>query len=102
MKVRSLLSSGAATLLALGAVVAAPAAAHASAGGCAVGGGVGTCIEINGSGFFVNWMRASSDNKSSSVLDLQTCIHGPNGTVACTSFANIEPGRSTAFANAPG
>jgi len=102
MKLRSMSFSGAA-LLALGAIVAAPTAAHASAGGCAVGAGVGTCIEINGSGFHVNWMRASTDNKSSNVLDLQTCIHGPNGkTVVCTAFANIEPGRSTAFANAPG
>jgi hypothetical protein len=103
MRIRTIALAGPAALLASAGLLVAPAAAYASSGGCSVYQYVGTCLEINGSGLHVNWMRASTDNKASYAIELSTCITAPNGqNLVCTPYQNVKAGHSTSFANAPG
>lgn len=106
MKIRNIAISGAAAVLALATGLVVPATAHASDGGCYDNGSFGTCIEINGAGLYVNWMRASTDNKLGYTVDIQTCIRAepqgaPQFTVACTPFENVQSGHSTSYAYGP-
>jgi hypothetical protein len=50
-----------------------------------------TCIYVNGSGSFVNYMQASADTVNSGRV-LQACLHNPsNGRIGCTKFTYVAP-----------
>ena len=59
-------------------------------------GNVETCMYVNGSGLFVDYMNASAQVVNAT-RTIQECIHGPNGTVGCTAFVSRAPGQSLVF-----
>src|ERR1700683_4316227 len=100
---RALIGGSFVTVL-LGSMVAFSGPAGATGIGCTYGssnGNVYTCIYVNGSGAYVNYMQATAQVTSSGRV-LQECLHNPSGgRIGCTAYTYVAPGDTLPYTWAP-
>lgn len=58
-------------------------------------GNVTTCMYVNGGGLYIDYAYSYAQ-VNDSTRTIQSCIHGPDGTVGCTAFISTAPGDAIA------